>query len=188
MASFDKSIPILLKHEGGYVDNPADAGGKTSFGISLRFLLQEGLLGDFDGDGDVDAEDIANMTVDDAKAIYKKCWWDKYKYELITDQTIATKVFDLSVNMGSSRAHKLLQQALNKAFGLKLTVDGVLGPASFKVLNSIEETEEQHLLTAYCDEAWKFYQALIAAKPSQQVFAKGWKNRAYSLSKANTVV
>lgn len=187
MSKFEPAVDILLKHEGGYSNLAADAGGATNYGVSLRFLKAEGLLGDFDGDGDVDIEDIINMTKEDAMNVYKTCWWDKYKYGTINDQTIATKVFDLSVNMGASRAHKLLQQALNKAFGLRLTVDGVLGPASFRVLNGIEDDDEQLLLTAYCDEAWGFYQAIIAAKPSQKVFARGWKNRAYALSKANTV-
>jgi len=44
---------------------------------------------------------------------------------------------------------------------------------------------EQQLLDAFCEEAWGFYQRLIANKPSLSVFAKGWKNRAYGLSKAN---
>ena len=145
------------------------------------------MLGDFNNDGVVNIEDIKNMSVVDAKQVYRTCWWDKYQYGLINDQTIATKVFDLSVNMGSVRAHKLLQNALNKAFGLRLTVDGVLGPATFSVINSISDDKEQLLLTAYCNGAWAFYQSLIAANPSQQVFARGWKNRAYALSTANSV-
>lgn len=187
MASFENAIPVLLKHEGGYVDNPADPGGATNYGVSLRFLADYPDIGDFDGDGDVDAEDIANMSVEDAKNIYKEMWWDKYKYGNIIDQTIATKVFDASVNMGSSRAHKLLQSALNKAFGLKLTIDGVLGPATFGVINSVSDDTEQVLLTAYCDEMYGFYQRLIANKPKLKVFARGWKNRAYSLSRANSI-
>ena len=185
MALFDKSILVLLQHEGGLVDHPADAAGITNFGISLRFLKEYPHVGDFDNDGDVDAEDIKNMTIDDAKKIYKELWWDKYKYGNIVDQTIATKVFDASVNMGSKRAHKLLQAALNKAFGLKLTVDGILGPASIGVVNACTDDTEQLLLTAYCNQMWSFYQNIIAHNPKLKVFEKGWKNRAFSLSKAN---
>lgn len=188
MATFESAISLILKHEGGWVNNPNDPGGATNFGISLRFLADHPHDGDFDGDGDVDAEDIKNMSVEDAKVVYKKFWWIKYSYGNIADQTIATKVLDLSVNMGASRAHKLLQQALNSAFGLKLTVDGVLGPASFSILNSIADgDQEQKLITAYCDEAWNFYQRLIAGNPKLNVFQKGWKNRAYSISTANSV-
>jgi lysozyme family protein len=189
MSTFDKAINLLLKHEGGYVNNPNDPGGATNYGVSLRFLQEMPLtVGDFDHDGDIDREDIKNMSVEDAKRVYKTAWWDKYKYGMINDQTIATKVFDLSVNMGAKRAHILLQEAMNKAFSLRLTVDGMLGNASFATLNAIGDgDQEQKLITAYCNEAYGFYQRLIANKPSLKVFEKGWKNRAYSIGQANSV-
>jgi lysozyme family protein len=185
MADFEKAIPVILAHEGGYVNHPNDPGGATNFGVSLRFLAEHPEMGDFDGDGDVDVEDIRNMSVDDAKNVYRKLWWEKYKYGQIIDQTIATKVLDLSVNMGAKRAHILLQTALNKAFGLKLTVDGILGPASIGVINACSDDTEQTLLTAYCDEAFGFYQRLIDKNPKFKVFEKGWKKRAYSVGSAN---
>lgn len=186
---FESAIRLVLKHEGGYTNNPNDAGKATNYGVSLRFLANHPEDGDFDNDGDVDENDIAMMTLDDAKAIYRKHWWDKYRYSQIADPTIATKVFDLSVNMGAKRAHILLQQAMNKAFGLKLKCDGIIGPNTLRTLNAIADgDEEQELLTAYCDEAWAFYLRLIAANPKYKVFAKGWKNRAYSIGIANSVV
>lgn len=187
MSNFDAAIRLILMHEGGWVDNPNDPGGATNFGISLRFLADHPHEGDFDGDGDVDAEDIKNMSIKDATKVYKQFWWDKYNYGSIPDQTIATKVFDFSVNMGASRAHKILQQALNAAFGLKLTVDGVLGPASYTILAAVADGDEQKLITAYCDQAWAFYQELMVNNPKLAVFKNGWKNRAYSISIANSV-
>lgn len=188
MAAFEPAITVVLKHEGGFVNNVNDAGGATNYGISLRFLRDYPGDGDFDGDGDVDIDDIRKMTLTDAKAIYRKHWWDKYKYEKIVDQTIATKALDLSVNMGASRAHKLLQAAINKAFRLNLVVDGALGNASFGAINALATLgDRQKLLTAYADEAWGFYQQIIRKTPSQKVFERGWKNRAYSLTAADSV-
>lgn len=188
MSSFDKAIGTILKHEGGYVNHPADPGGATSFGISLRFLADYPDIGDFDGDGDVDVDDIRIMTKEDASKIYKQAWWDKYKYGLINDQTIATKIFDFSVNMGASRAHILLQQALNQAFGLQLKQDGIIGPNTRNVINSVVDgSGEQQLIDAYSLVAWQFYQRLVNNNPKLGVFLKGWKNRAYSISKANSI-
>lgn len=186
MSTFEHAIPTILKHEGGYVDNPNDPGGATNFGISLRFLAEHPEDGDFDLDGDVDAEDIMNMTQEQACAIYKKHWWDKYGYSRINDQTIATKLFDHSVNMGAKRAHILMQTALNKAFGLGLSVDGALGNASFSAINHCADgDEEQQLLSAYCDEVWGFYARLIENNAKFKVFERGWKNRAYQMCGAN---
>lgn len=186
MSSFDIAIPVILKHEGGYVNNPNDPGGATNYGISLRFLADYPDIGDFDHDGDVDINDIAAMTQADAVNIYRAAWWDKFGYERINDQTIATKVFDLSVNMGAKRAHIILQTALNKAFGLQIPTEGNLGPMTCGAINSATDGEgEQQLLDVFCEETWGFYQRLIAKKPTLGVFAKGWKNRAYDLGKAN---
>lgn len=52
----------VLKVEGGYVDDPNDAGGATNWGISLRFVKQSGVDLDIDGDGDIDAEDMKALT------------------------------------------------------------------------------------------------------------------------------
>lgn len=189
MSNFEKCIPVILKHEGGWVNNKNDPGGATNYGISLRFLADHPESGDFDHDGDVDAEDIKNMSVEDAKKIYKECWWDKFKYENIKDLTTATKIFDFSVNMGAKRAHILLQTALNKTLGLKLTVDGSLGNASFAVINAvIDGMGEQELLEAYSIEAFGFYTGLIAANAKLAVFADGWKNRAFAIVKANSII
>ena len=188
MATFESAIPVILEHEGGFVNHPNDPGGATNFGISLRFLADYPEVGDFDQDGDVDVEDIANMTVEQAMLVYRMFWWDKFRYDRINDQTIATKVFDFSVNMGASRAHKLLQSALNKAFGLDLTVDGILGNASISAINVCQDgDEEQVLLEAYCMEAWGFYQRLIANNSRFKVFERGWKKRAFSIGQANSV-
>ncbi len=35
MADFDLFLPMLLKFEGGYVDDPDDPGGETNKGIDM---------------------------------------------------------------------------------------------------------------------------------------------------------
>lgn len=180
MASFENAIPVLLKHEGGYVDNPADPGGATNHGVSLRFLADYPDIGDFDGDGDVDAEDIANMSVEDAKDIYKEMWWDKYKYGSILRDDIALKIFDFSVNAGSSRSHKMAQQTLN-TLGLRVTVDGILGPATLGLINTFDADEEARVfLKTYRQHQAAFYQRLVNNKPSLGVFIRGWLKRVNS--------
>ncbi|KKL48233.1 hypothetical protein LCGC14_2327530, partial [marine sediment metagenome] len=99
MASFDKAIPTILKHEGGYVHDPLDPGGETNFGISKRAFPEL---------------DIKNLTSGQAVDIYRERYWLHHIYDGIVNQDIATKVFDLAVNMGHRAAHRLLQKALRK--------------------------------------------------------------------------
>jgi lysozyme family protein len=69
---FDLSLPHILEHEGGdkLVDHPADPGGITRWGISLRALRKLGI--DVDGDGDSDADDIRALSIEDARGIYSR--------------------------------------------------------------------------------------------------------------------
>jgi len=88
MSLFELAIPIVLRHEGGLVDNPNDPGGITNHGVSLRWLKSKGLAGDLNHDGDVDAADIKIMTVEQASGFYKTYWWDKYNYGAIVAQMV----------------------------------------------------------------------------------------------------
>ena len=175
MSYFDEAIPTILEHEGGYVNDPADSGGATNWGISLRFL--KGLEGDFDydNDGDVDADDIKALPQKSAIGIYWREFWDKYNYEEIIHQDVATKIFDLCVNMGSRSAHKCLQRALMSAGPSHLKIDGIIGP---KTLWAVNQSVEQSLLSALRSEAACFYRTLIAKKPQMKKYESGWMKRA----------
>lgn len=161
MARFELAIDKVLSHEGGYVNDSADRGGETKFGISKRSYP------------DVD---IRNLTLTKAKEIYQRDWWDSYGYEAIVSQVVATKVFDLAINMGAKQAHKLLQRALH-ANGADVVVDGVIGPRTLRQVNLLASGE---LLPAYRSEAAGFYRAIVAKNPSQRKFINGWLKRAYA--------
>lgn len=173
MASFfEQAIEVVLKHEGGLANNSADPGGITNYGISLRFLEESGI--DIDGDGDIDADDIKALTPDTAKPLYYSHFWLPGGYDRLGDPMVATKIFDMSVNMGLSRAHIIAQTAANTC-GASLVCDGVLGPKSVAAICSIEP---QKYLLAVCDEQSNFYKRLSTQKPALKVFLWGWLHRA----------
>ena len=178
---FNKSVLTILKHEGGFINDKDDPGGATNYGVSLRFLLQEGdlAIGDIDGDGDIDADDVSKMTIEQAKAVYFKCWWQKYGYEQIGDLALVTKVFDMSVNMGGKQAHTLLQRAI-LACGIPVVEDGALGPKCFGAMDSIVSAGGgDALLASLRSEQAGFYRTLICQKPVFEKYRKGWLRRAY---------
>lgn len=183
MSNFDNAVELVLKHEGGFVNNANDSGGATAFGISLRFLKDyvkgspgEFAIFDIDHDGDIDADDIRGLSVDSAKHLYKKEFWDKNNYDNIQNYLIARKIFDLSVNMGSSQAHKILQRALRAASGIKLAEDGILGPKTLALVNGADTNA---LLAAMRSEAAGFYRGLAKQELKLECFLAGWLSRAY---------
>lgn len=175
MSSFDISIKTILLHEGGWVDHPNDPGGETNFGISTLIVQREGITNAELGlpDGRLPGW-MKAMKVDAAVAIYKKLFWDRYKYGSIVDQTAATKVFDCAVNCGPGRAGAMAQRAAN-ALGATLATDGVMGPKSFAAINALDG---KAFVKAFADQMRAYYQAIIVKNPKLQVFSKNWMRRA----------
>ncbi len=172
MSHFDKAIKVILKNEGGLVNNPADPGGLTNFGITIGFIKDHGI--DVNGDGTVSDEDIIAMTVEEATDIYREYIWDMNKFDNINDYWVATKIFDMTVNMGEHQAGILAQRAAN-SLGANLKVDGDIGPKSFEAINSFGPKE---FLAAVKTQQKQFYNDLVARKPKLGVFLKGWLKRA----------
>jgi len=191
MARFDPAFEKVLGHEGGYVDHAADPGGATNYGISLRYLRDRGDLdgdgildGDIDGDGDVDADDIRGLKLGDVKHLYHTGFWTPNRLNEVMSQPIATKIFDLCVNMGSRQGWKLVQRACNAAAMRfpdwdDIVDDGVVGPNTLRAVNTYSDGDEpDHLLETIREVQAQFYRDLVERKPSLEVFLAGWLNRA----------
>lgn len=168
MADFHKSIPIILKHEGGFVNHPADPGGATNRGITFRlFKKYTGLLGVLPT-----IDSLKELTELQAKQIYRIEFWDRMKGDNFKSQKIADIVFDGFVNMGT-RALKMLQQEI----GVK--PDGIIGIATLEVLNM---SNESITFIGYKDRRIQYYRDLVKRKPSLSVFLNGWMNRINSFN------
>ena len=78
------AIGRVLGREGGFVDDPVDRGGKTKFGISQRAYPKL---------------DIANLTEQQAAAIYKRDYWDAINADSLPEG-VREMAFDAAVNQG----------------------------------------------------------------------------------------
>ena len=70
MSNFEFAHKFTSKWEGGFVDHKNDPGGATNYGVSLRWLKNEGI--DIDGDGKIDINDIKALTPSKAAELFKK--------------------------------------------------------------------------------------------------------------------
>ena len=154
LVNFDDIIEVVLHHEGGYVNDPDDPGGEPNFGIAKR------------SHPDVD---IANLTKDGAKEIYKEHYWDRNKVEDLPED-LRHIYFDMCVNQGRGRAVKIMQRAAN-AKGADLVVDGGMGPKTIAAMDGVELQR----VRAY---RVKYYADLVTRKPDLEKFYFGWFRRA----------
>ena len=149
---FDKSLLILLKHEGGYVNHPKDPGGETNLGVTKRVYEEWG--------GNKNMKDLKE---EDVAPIYKQQYWDRCKCDDLP-AGIDWSVFDWCVNSGVGRSAKTLQRII----GAKQ--DGGIGP---KTLALLSEHEPEKIIRKMYDERQDFYQSLETFK----TFGKGWTKR-----------
>ncbi len=105
MGSFNFAFAKVVSIEGGFVNDPQDPGGATKFGISQRSYPNV---------------DIKNLTLGQAKAIYRRDYWDAVCGDNLPDP-LSHFVFDAAVNQGVSAAIAMMQTAL------RVDADGVIG-------------------------------------------------------------
>lgn len=165
MPTFRDAIETVLKHEGGFVNNPADRGGATNLGITI------GTLSTWLG-RQATIADIQNLTKETAIAIYKKNYWDKVSGDAIKYYSVALALFDQAVNRGPASAVKQAQKILG------LAQDGVVGANTLAALNKMPDSQ---FLPQYLSASANFYNTLVKNDPSQGVFLQGWLNRISSL-------
>ena len=166
MASFDLFLPILLRFEGGFVDDPTDPGGETNKGITMATFRQcsHDLLGI-----DPTSENLKALTDGQAGIIYRSLYWNKMSGDDIQLQDLANIVCDFYVNSGT-HATVLLQRILNR-MGAHVTEDGAIGDASIEALNGFSQTD---VYRQYKKGRVDYYQSLAQRFPQ---FLKGWLNR-----------
>lgn len=167
MSDFGPAVEVVLKHEGGFVDNPNDPGGATKYGISRRFLALHGMSDE--------AADVEHITEDFARGIYLKFFWTPNKYDAITDQNVATKIFDAAVNMGAQQAHRLLQRALGVIGYDGIVPDGFMGS---QTLTAVNKCSPDRLIQALSEEFAAFYKVLASRNPKMAEFLPNWLKRA----------
>ena len=128
--AFDGLIGPLLAVEGGYTNDPSDAGGETNWGVTAAVARANGYLGA-----------MRDLTRLGAAAIYRSKYWAGPHLDQVAALSlrIAAELFDTGVNMGEVTAGRFLQRALNvlnregKDYP-DLGVDGSIGPGTLSAL------------------------------------------------------
>ncbi len=166
---FDSAFKITLGFEGGYSNEPADKGGKTMYGIT------EGTLNSAIQKGVVERTSIHNLTIEQAKKIYRTMYWQPVKGDEL-GEPLDLLVFDCAVNSGVGTAVRLLQRTLNILYGKHLSIDGALGTLTLGALKeSLNSDVDMKLICIqYMLYRTKLYSDICDSNPSQNKFLRGW--------------
>ena len=96
--NFDSAFAQLHTFEGGYVNNPADPGGATRFGISEAVARANGYQGD-----------MVELPIEFAKDVYRRKYWEPLQLDAIPDE-LRYPLFDAAVNSGLEQSVKWLDR------------------------------------------------------------------------------
>jgi lysozyme family protein len=156
-ANFDAALSRVLAHEGGYTNHPSDPGGPTNYGITIADYRKY-------VKADATAADVRNMTVGDAKKIYRLRYWRELRCDDLPPG-VDYATFDYGVNSGTARAGKVLRRLLRLPATTAAIDDDVIAAAG--------RAEHDRLIIAICEERLAFLQGL----KTWPVFGAGWARR-----------
>lgn len=154
--NFKRSLELVLRFEGGYVNHPDDPGGPTNKGITLatyrRFVNASGTIAD-----------LKAITPQEVAKVYRHQYWDAIRGDDLPDG-VDFATFDFAVNSGPKRAAQYLQRVV----GAK--DDGDIGPAT---LAAVKGKASATVINDLCDKRLGFLQGLKTWK----TFKNGWSAR-----------
>lgn len=155
---FDRSLSLVLIHEGGNDDDPQDHGGRTSRGITQKEYDA------YRSSKTLASQDVWAATDAEVKEIYHDQYWEPYCDKLPAG--LDYEFFDFCVNAGRQQAVKTLQRSLKN-----VPVDGMYGLRTQQAIDGINDLGG--LIHSYADLRRSFYQA--NAQFSR--YGKGWIRR-----------
>jgi lysozyme family protein len=161
--NFARALTLVLKHEGGWSDHPADPGGATMKGVTLanfrRYVK-----------ADATKDDLRGITDAQLATVYRRFYWDAVHGAELPDG-VDHAVFDFAVNSGPGRAAIYLQGVVGAV------QDGRIGPAT---LNAVSAMMRATIINDLCDRRMAFLRGL-ATWPT---FGKGWTARVSAVRSA----
>ena len=162
-SNFERSLALVLQHEGGYVHHALDPGGRTNLGVTQR--VWEQYVGH-----KVDEAEMRSLTKEMVSPLYRKEYWDAVHGDKLPCGADYL-AFDFAVNAGASRAVKTAQKSLG------INADGALGPITTQALLT---ANAEDFIRVFSSAKETFYRSLTTFP----TFGKGWLNRVAEGKKA----
>lgn len=177
MASFDS---WMLPHKrrwrriiAGYQDLYNDSGNWANYKIGVgeligtnRSIAAQTLI-DWRGKM-VTKQEMMNLSIEEAKQIYKVKYWDKINGDKINSQAIADLLADMKSSAGGNGVKQLQKTIV--ALGENISVDGNFGTQSVEALNRlIRKVGEARIFNSFRDNMIQYYEGINSQFVNQWV-------------------
>ena len=149
--NFKECLDLVLKSEGGWVNNSNDPGGETNLGVTKR--VWEEWVGH-------PVESLKKLSKDDVAPLYEQKYW-RPCYGEVLPRGLDLVVFSMAVNAGPGRSVKLLQSSIG------CVPDGIIGP---RTRGLISESNIANLIAKFSESRREYYRSL----KNFLIFGKGW--------------
>lgn len=157
---FERSLAIVLHHEGGFVNHPRDPGGMTNLGVTRRVWEE------WTGRPSSEAE-MRGLTPELVTPLYHARFWQVINADRLP-HGVDLVVFDFGVNAGPRRGARFLQRIVGT------TQDGLIGPITLAATERFAAAHgARELIRIYSDDRRDYYRRL----PTFEVFGRGWLRR-----------
>ncbi len=157
ISNFEAALIYTFANEGTLSNNKFDKGGITKYGIIIEDLKRIGKK-------NPTSDDIRNLTMDEAKAIYKKLYWDELNLDEIKSRIVSICMFDIGVVRGTGIPPKYCVEIVGS-----------------KDIQSINLFDPKEFVKQFSARSLSGFQQIVARNPSQREFINGWTNRANRL-------
>jgi len=191
MASFDEGFKLILKYEGGYVNDPDDQGGETYIGISRKYHKDWPGWARLDAikqikrinNGDILSAGEYPELYSDVKEFYRINYWNRVRADEIFVQDLANELLDIGIHFNISKAVKLLQEGLN-IFNINeklwddIETDGAIGENTLRAINYAYIKGKMGTIIKYLNcEQGHMYKESIQGRSINEKYAYNWFSR-----------
>lgn len=170
---FSKISSVILRHEGGYVNDPNDRGGETNMGITIATWRAYAPI---DLGIEATSSTLRNMTKEQAEIIYYNHYWEPKGFCKLENTKVALMVYDWTITSG--RAVKQIRKMLHDEYNNRLIVNNIMDDDMIHCINAVENQEQ--LLSRIAEIRKDYYRSLTITngEPNAQIkFLNGWINR-----------
>lgn len=163
--------------EGGYVNDPADRGGATRYGVTEAVARQAGYTGDMRRF----PKHCDGPTTACADEVYLRNYVRPFMAVVNVEPALGQELVDTGVNMGTGTAALFWKQALNDLGGFGLPIKGGVTSADMAAYAKLQRSAGpvaacKAMLERLDARQEARYRAIVAKRPANKKFLKGWLN------------